>query len=385
MSAPCPPQEQLERLLDDRLETSEDATLAQHVESCAACQARLEGLLAGQESGGRRQESGVTRQESDASSLTPDSCLLTPEADLCLQTPEADALLQRLKKRGRHGDATVQLAGKQPRVVRPGSGAVSLPTVPGYEVLSEIGRGGMGVIYKARHLRLGRVVALKMILAGAHAGSAELRRFHIEAAAVARLAHPGIVGVYDVGEHEGLPYLSLELVEGGSLKQLLAGVPQPPRASARLVEQLARAVQHAHDAGIVHRDLKPANVLLVSGGVVSSEWSGATTHHSPLTTHHPKITDFGLAKLLTGGPSDGPTQSGAVVGTPGYMAPEQAAGLQRQVGPAADVYALGAILYECLTGRPPFRAATPLDTILQVLTDDPVPPSRLQPKVPRDL
>src|SRR5207244_4289525 len=123
-------------------------------------------------------------------------------------------------------------------------------------------RGGMGVIYKARHLRLGRVVALKMILAGAHARSDELRRFRIEASAVARLAHPGIVGVYDVGEHEGLPYLSLELVEGGSLKQLLAGIPQPPRESARLVEQLARAVQHAHEAGIVHRDLKPANVLL---------------------------------------------------------------------------------------------------------------------------
>ena len=173
----------------------------------------------------------------------------------------ADPLLIRLKKRGGRSDETAEFQGKQPLADWPSNGAAALPEVPGYEVLSEIGRGGMGVIYKARHLRLGRVVALKMILAGAHAGSAELRRFHIEASAVARLAHPGIVGVYDVGEHEGMPYLSLELVEGGSLKQFLAGIPQPPRASARLVEQLARAVQHAHDAGIVHRDLKPGNVL----------------------------------------------------------------------------------------------------------------------------
>ena len=237
MSAHCPPQEQLERLLDDRLETIEDAGLARHIETCAECQDRLERLLAG--------------------SLSSQGPVQTnPE------TP--DALLIRLKKRGRRGDETVQHAGKQSLADRPGKGALSLPEVPGYEVLSEIGRGGMGVIYKARHLRLGRVVALKMILAGAHAGSAELRRFHIEASAVARLAHPGIVGVYDVGEQEGLPYLSLELVEGGSLKQLLGGVLQPPRESVRLVEQLAQAVQHAHEAGIVHRDLKPANVLLAA-------------------------------------------------------------------------------------------------------------------------
>jgi serine/threonine protein kinase len=228
MSAHCPPQEQLEQLLDDRLETAEDSALARHVESCAECQDRLERLF------------GESRSSSGSVQTNPQT---------------TDALLIRLKKHGRVGDETVELASKQSLADRPGKGAGSLPEVPGYEVQSEIGRGGMGVIYRARHLRLGRVVALKMILAGAHAGSAELRRFHIEASAVARLAHPGIVGVYDVGEHEGLPYLSLELVEGGSLKQLLGGVPQPPRESARLVEQLARAVQHAHEAGIVHRDL----------------------------------------------------------------------------------------------------------------------------------
>ncbi len=372
MTAHCPPEEQLERLLDDRLERSEDAALARHVESCAVCQARLERLLAG-------------------GPLTP-----LPRGEWgegAQTTPEmSDALLIRLKKRGRRGDETVQLPGTQPLADRPSNGAAALPEVPGYEVLSEIGRGGMGVIYKARHLRLGRVVALKMILAGAHAGSAEMRRFHIEASAVARLAHPGIVGVYDVGEHEGLPYLSLELVEGGSLKQLLAGIPQPPRASARLVEQLARAVQHAHDAGIVHRDLKPANVLLSFSRDAKSSERSATAKAlrsedfaSRLNGLVPKITDFGLAKLLTEGPSDGPTQSGAVVGTPGYMAPEQAAGNQRQVGPAVDVYALGAILYECLTGRPPFQAATPLETLLQVMHDEPVSIGSLQPRVPRDL
>ncbi len=393
MTAHCPPEEQLERLLDDRLETAEDSALGRHVESCAECQARLERLL-------RKDEVG--RMKDEKSKGSSDSSFILHPSSLAPET--ADALLIRLKKRGRRGDETLEFLGKQPLADRPSHGAAALPEVPGYEVLSEIGRGGMGVIYKARHLRLGRVVALKMILAGAHAGSAELRRFHIEASAVARLAHPGIVGVYDVGEHEGLPYLSLELVEGGSLKQLLAGIPQPPRASAQLVEQLARAVQHAHDAGIVHRDLKPGNVLLQRMHHRDTEDTEKTKRQkseskkdnsSPLSSSVssvplwcnllPKITDFGLAKLLTEGPSDGPTQSGAVVGTPGYMAPEQAAGNQRQVGPAVDVYALGAILYECLTGRPPFQAATPLETLLQVMHHEPVSISSLQPRVPRDL
>jgi uncharacterized protein (TIGR03067 family) len=257
------------------------------------------------------------------------------------------------------------------------------PRVAGYDILGELGRGGMGVVYQARQRGLDRLVALKMILAGAQAGAEELVRFQAEAAAVARLRHPNIVQVYEVGEAEGRPFFSLEYVEGGSLAARLGGTPQPAGDAAELVETLARAVHYAHQQGVVHRDLKPANILMVSGGVVRGEGSPDTTHHSPLTTHQPKITDFGLAKRLD---SDaGQTRSGAIVGTPSYMAPEQADGKGTPVGPAADVYALGAILYELLTGRPPFKAATGLDTVLQVVTEDPVPPRRLQPKVPRDL
>ena len=222
----------------------------------------------------------------------------------------------------------------------------------------------MGVVYKARHLKLGRVVALKMILAGGHAGAADLARFKTEAEAVARLQHPNIVQIFEVGEHGGLPFLSLEFCGGGSLDKKLAGTPLPPKEAAALVETLARAVQAAHDKGVVHRDLKPANVLLTEDST-------------------PKITDFGLAKKLDA--DAGQTRTGAVMGTPSYMAPEQAGGKTAEMGPACDVYSLGAILYECLTGRPPFKAATTLETLQQVMADDPVPPRQLQPKTPRDL
>jgi len=239
----------------------------------------------------------------------------------------------------------------------------SAGTVPGYELLGELGRGGMGVVYRARQVKANRLVALKMILAGGHAGAAELARFRTEAEAIARLQHPNIVQVHEVGEHEGKPFFSLEFCGGGSLAQKLNGTPLPAREAAELVEALARAMQAAHARGVIHRDLKPANVLLAEDGT-------------------PKVTDFGLAKKLD---EAGQTQSGAVLGTPSYMAPEQAAGKGKEIGPLADVYALGAILYECLTGRPPFRAATALDTILQVVNDEPVPPSQLQSKTPRDL
>jgi tRNA A-37 threonylcarbamoyl transferase component Bud32 len=245
-----------------------------------------------------------------------------------------------------------------------GDAAVQLPPTdspPGYEIVAELGRGGMGVVYKARQVRLNRLTALKMILAGRHAGEADLSRFRKEAEAVARLHHQHVVQIYEVGDHKGLPYLSLEYCAGGSLERKLRGTPMPPGEAAALVEALARAMQAAHDKGIIHRDLKPANVLLTEDGTA-------------------KVSDFGLAKTLG---EAGQTASGAILGTPSYMAPEQAGGRGKEVGPATDVYALGAILYECLTGRPPFRAATPLDTILQVVTDEPVPPSLLQPRVPK--
>jgi hypothetical protein len=221
----------------------------------------------------------------------------------------------------------------------------------------------MGVVYKARQVKANRPVALKVILAGGHAGESELARFRTEGEALARLTHPNIVQVFEVGEHQGRPFFSLELCPGGSLDRKLAGTPLPPREAARLVEVLARAMHAAHQANVIHRDLKPANVLLSADGT-------------------PKITDFGLAKKLDDGAN--PTVTGAVMGTPSYMAPEQAEG-KKDVGPAADGYALGAILYECLTGRPPFKAPTALDTLMQVVADEPVPPSRLLRRVPFDL
>ncbi len=277
------------------------------------------------------------------------------------------------------------------------AGAPAGPAVapPGYELLGLLGRGGMGVVYKARQRSLNRVVALKMISAGSHARPEDLARFRDEAEAVARLQHPNIVQVYETGTHDGLPFFSLEYVAGGSLDKKLAGRPQPPRAAAEFVRTLARAVHAAHQAGIVHRDLKPANILLVSGGVVSGgvvsggvvsgtdDHSPLTTHPSPPTTYQPKITDFGLAKQLDA--PGGQTRTGVVMGTPEYMAPEQARGRAKEVGPAADVYALGAILYELLTGRPPFKGETTWDTMALVVTENPVPLLQLQPKVPRDL
>jgi hypothetical protein len=253
---------------------------------------------------------------------------------------------------------------------KPPAGGTGIPlvvpehmTVPGYEILGELGRGGMGVVYQARQVGLNRVVALKMVLAGGHASEEDLARFRTEAEAIARLQHPHIVQVFDIGEHHGTPYFSQEFCPGGSLATKLSGTPLPPRQAAALVETLARAVHAAHQAGILHRDLKPANVLLTAD-------------------NQPKIADFGLAKKLG---EAGQTATGAVMGTPSYMAPEQAGGKSKELGPAADVYALGAILYECLTGRPPFKAATPLDTLLQVMSESPVPPRRLQRTIPADL
>jgi tRNA A-37 threonylcarbamoyl transferase component Bud32 len=237
------------------------------------------------------------------------------------------------------------------------------PAPPSYQILDVLGRGGMGVVYKARQVSLDRVVALKMILAGGHAQGEEQARFLLEAETLAALQHPNIIQVYEYGTHEGLPFLAMELCPGGSLAQKLAGSPLPPREAAALVAQLARAVQAAHDAGVVHRDLKPANVLLARDG-------------------SPRITDFGLAKRIES--DSNLTRTGALLGTPSYMAPEQAQA-SKHTGPPADIYALGAILYECLTGRPPFKGATAMETLQQVVSQEPVSIRNLQPKVARDL
>jgi WD40 repeat protein/tRNA A-37 threonylcarbamoyl transferase component Bud32 len=237
------------------------------------------------------------------------------------------------------------------------------PVVPGYEIFKVLGQGGMGIVYQARQVTLNRIVALKMIRDGSLASAGDLERFRTEAEAIARLQHPNIVQIYEVGEHDGPPFFSLEYCLGGSLATKLSGTPLPPNEAAVLVETLARAMQAAHDKGVIHRDLKPANVLLGEDGT-------------------PKITDFGLAKKLD---DEGQTQTGLVMGTPSYMAPEQAAGRTGEIGPLVDVYALAAILYECLTGRPPFKAATMPQTLRQVLEKDPVPPRTLNAAVPRDL
>jgi serine/threonine-protein kinase len=243
--------------------------------------------------------------------------------------------------------------------------SIEHPNIPGFDILNVLGSGGMGVVYRAWEHRLNRLVALKMLRAGAQASPQVLARFRQEAEAVARLKHPNIVQIHQVGLHAGCPFLVLELVDGPSLARSLAGTPQATRRAVDLVERLARAIHSAHGQGVVHRDLTPANVLLTADGT-------------------PKITDFGLAKIIPGGEGLR-TQTGELLGTPSYMAPEQAASRHGAVGAATDVYARGAILYELLTGRPPFKAESPLETIRQVVADEPVSPSRLRPKLPRDL
>jgi serine/threonine protein kinase len=314
-------------------------------------------------------------------------------------------LQQEYRVRHRYGDrpSTAEYSERFPSLVLTGRevqgnlqeeavGTAELPNLPGYQILGFLGRGGMGTVFKARQTNLNRLVALKMILAGSAASAKELARFHTEAEAVARLQHPHIVQIHDVGQHQGCPYLALEFVEGGTLAQKLAGAPQPARQAAQLVETLARAMHVAHQRGIVHRDLKPANVLLSSLVISPSSLAKNQAHNSSaqgLMTNDqglvtiPKITDFGLAKLLDS--ESGQTTTGVTMGTPSYMAPEQATGRTQEIGPATDTYALGAILYEMLTGRPPFRGETPLSTMEQVRSQEPVPPSQLHPKVPRDL
>jgi serine/threonine protein kinase/WD40 repeat protein len=349
---PCPTAEQLAHLLAEELAEPERKCVEGHVETCLACQEILERMTAvGLDAADKVSPSKVVGETSVRRS----------------QAGEA-ALLERV------------IAAPPDSI---------WPTLPGYDIAEVLGRGGMGVVYKAWQRQPHRLVALKMVLAGAHASRDELARFRNEIEAVARLHDPHIVQIYEVGEYEHRPYFSMDFADGGTLAEKLQGTPLPARQAAELVQTLARAVHRAHEQGIIHRDLKPANILLQRKSESQKpkpEDNGGAVREIGfrLTDCEPKISDFGLAKILTSGGA-AQTQSGAVLGTPSYMPPEQAAGRIRAVGPAADVYALGALLYELLTGRPPFRAETPLETVRQVLSEEPVTPRSLQPRVPWDL
>jgi WD40 repeat protein len=357
-----PAADQLSAFLQGRVEVAELDSIQEHLEGCDTCRAALDSA---------NEDDFVARLRKLAGEATEGS--------------------QRVSLPPHPGPANARDLRTNTLSTKPapgeGTGTHHPPCVSGYEVLEKVGHGGAGVVYKARQVSLGRVVALKMILAGSHASPSARERFLMEATAVARLQHPNIVHIYEVGEADGHPYFSMEFVDGGSLAQALQGMPQAPGEAARLVQCLAEAMHCAHQRGIIHRDLKPANILLQRGeGPAArgeeSSLSSLAARPSPLAAV-PKISDFGLAKQLDD-PS-GRTETGSILGTASYMAPEQAAGRVHDIGPAADTYALGAVLYELLTGRPPFRGATMLDTLEQVRSQEPVPPSRLQPALPHDL
>jgi serine/threonine protein kinase len=375
---PCPSDDNLALLLADTLTVAERKSVAVHVEQCELCQKKLAALT---------EVHGAPLWRPDGQ----DSALSKAERQIFNRLKQA----RRLAAQRPPGPAEPTIASRAVRAAAtPVENASGWPTVPGYEIVGVLGRGGMADVYKAKQLELKRIVAVKMLRDWAGAGEKQLARFRAEADVIANLQHPNIVQIYDVGEVDGRPYFVLEYVAGGNLAQCLNGTPQVPRLASQFIELLARAVQAAHASGVIHRDLKPANILLIPPQQESidddrSQDTKALVKDGDMLTCIPKIADFGVAKRAHG---DWDVQlqrtltvTGDLLGTPSYMAPEQAAPSGPPIGPGADIYALGAILYELLTGRPPFKGATPLDTVLQVMHNEPVSVTDLQPNVPRDL
>jgi hypothetical protein len=357
-----PTAEELCALSSGQLPEAEPIRVTDHLGDCPACCQRMDELAIDDPLLARLQQSAERREE------------------MPISAAQRRSVVRALRQKEEAGIG----AGKAESVTRPPPSEVG-----DYEILAEVGRGGMGVVYKARHRSLQRLVALKMVLAGEFASPSQELRFRLEAELAARVQHPNIVQVYEIGSYEGLPYLALEWVEGGSLASRLDGKPWPPVEAAGLIETLARAIHVAHGEGVVHRDLKPANILLPKDerGRMKDE-AGRENRRFSFSPHPssfilPKITDFGLAQPAGGGMTL--TQTGFLVGTPGYMAPEQAGGRRALVGPATDIYALGVVLYQLLTGQLPFQGDSTLEVLRAVTFDEPVRPRRLQPRLPRDL
>jgi serine/threonine-protein kinase len=342
----CPGRANLDAFVRGQLPPEQLEVIAEHLSACSQCESSLEALY-----GEQTILAHLRRQP---------ACEFPLDDPICGQLEDrarAIALEQPVAPTVTDGAAADSAADE-------GVGPHLPLSFGAYQLLARLGQGGMGIVYLARQEKLKRLVALKMVRAGVYASSEERMRFEREGEAIARVHHAHVVQIYEFGEHQGQLFFTMELLEGGTLARKLQGKPLAEREAAKLVRTLARAVHAAHDQGVVHRDLKPANVLFATDGTV-------------------KITDFGLAKVLDGENSD--TRSDAILGTPSYMAPEQARGDIRAVSAAADVYALGAILYETLTGRPPFRAETRYQTLEQVRTAEPEAPSQLRPGLSRDL
>jgi WD40 repeat protein len=352
-----PTAEELRALSLGQLGEAELARVSAHLGDCAECCCRIDAVAADDPLLARLQQSAASRQEE-------------------LVSPAQRRSAVRALRQGQEAGSATRRGGPE--------AARAIPSAPGqvgdYDILGEVGRGGMGVVYQARHRGLRRLAALKMVLAGEFASPAQELRFRLEAELAARVRHPNIVQVYEIGSNEGRPFLALEWVDGGSLADRLDGQPWPPGEAAALVETLARAIHVAHGEGVVHRDLKPDNILLQKDEGGRGKEEGAPGRSGFLL---PKITDFGLAQPTEGGQTT--TRSGFLVGTPGYMAPEQAAGKRALVGPATDIYALGVVLYQLLTGQLPFRGDSTLEVLRAVTSDEPVRPRRWQPRLPHDL